>query len=131
MQLLLHPFGQGLDVQRLGQEGHTRLVLQQVREIALGIARDEHDRRVAQIFARLLQQGRPVQPRHDDVRDHHVDLAGVFLGQQQGLLAVGGLDHLIAALAQQAGGDAAHRGLVLDEQDAAGAGEVAGHRALG
>ncbi len=56
-------------------------------------------------------------------------LPGALLGQLQRLLAVGGLDHLVAAGAQQAGGHAAHRVLVLDEQDAAGAGQVAGRAA--
>ncbi len=92
---------------------------------AFGIARNEQDRRVAKERPRLLQQGGAVEAGHDDVRDHHVDGPGVLLGQLEGLLAVGGLDDLIAALAQQAGGDAPHRGLVLDEQDAAGARQVA------
>ena len=76
----------------------------------------------------FLQQRRPVDAGHDHVGDQQVDLAGVLLGQGQGLLAVGGLDHLVAAGAQQAGGDAAHGVLVLDEQDAADAGQVAGRR---
>ena len=62
-------------------------------------------------------------------RDQKVDLPSVQLGQfQEDLLAVAGLDHLVAAGAEQLGGDAAHRVLVLDEQDAADAAEVAGGR---
>ena len=52
------------------------------------------------------------------------------LGQLQGLLAAGRLDDLVAAGAQQLGGDPAHGVLVLDEEDPARAGEVARHRTL-
>ena len=41
------------------------------------------------------------------------------------LLAGGGLDHGVAAQPQRAGGEGAHRVLVLDQQHEAAAGEVA------
>jgi len=34
LQLALHTFGQGLDIQRLGQEGHAALAFQQIGELA-------------------------------------------------------------------------------------------------
>ncbi len=53
------------------------------------------------------------------------------LGQGKGLLAVGRLDHLVAAGAQQTRSHPAHHGLVLHEQDPADAGEVARRAAAG
>ena len=47
------------------------------------------------------------------------------------LLAGGGLDHGVAAQAQRAGGEGAHRVLVLDEEDEAAAGQVARAADLG
>ena len=52
----------------------------------------------------------------------------MFFRQKQGLFAVARLDHLIAARPQQPRRHAAHHILVLDEQDAAGAGQIPRHR---
>ncbi len=50
------------------------------------------------------------------------------LAELEGLFAAGRLDDLVAAGAQQLGGDSAHGVLVLHEQDPARAGEVSRHR---
>jgi len=99
---------------------------QQVGELGLGIAGDEHHRRPAQIDPRAASTGPVPACRHHHVGDHQVDGPGMLLRQVQGLLAAGRLDHLVAAGPQQLGRDAAHGVLVLDEQDAPGAGEVRG-----
>ena len=50
------------------------------------------------------------------------------LRQVKSLLAAGRLDHLVAPSAQELGGDATDSVLVLDKQDASGAGQVSGRR---
>ena len=70
-------------------------------------------------------RGRAVHGRHDDVGDHQVDLA-LALEDLERRLAILGDQHGIAVAGQRALGDGADHHLVLDEQDGAGAPELAG-----
>ena len=108
-----------------GQKGYARLAFEHVGELRLGIAGDEHHRRLAQIGPGGLEQGGAVDARHDDVGDHQIDPAILFLADVEGRLAVGGLQHLVTPRPQQPRRDAANERFVLDEEDPSGAGEVA------
>ena len=117
----LHRGGKLLEIERLLQE-HKVLVLGEVlAEGVLGIAGDEDDLEVGALAAELLEQSRPVHLGHHHVAHHEIDLALVAGEDFERLGAGGGFEHVIAALAERAGGEAPDRVLVLDEQHGAAA----------
>ena len=97
-----------------------------VAEGVLGVARDEDHLHVGVDLAHLAHQRRPVDIGHDDVGDDEVDGLLAGLDDLERPFAVAGLDHLVALRRQRPGADHAHRVLVLDQQDGAHPGKIAG-----
>ena len=89
-------------------------------ELVVGVARDvEHARRRMRL-AELRRELRAAHLRHDHVGEQQVHLA--HLGREREcLLAVGGVDHVVAGSSQDVAHEDADLGFILDEDDPLGA----------
>src|SRR6478752_7509393 len=77
----------------------------------------------------MFHQSGAVHLRHHYVADHEVHIALMAGEHLESLGSRGGFEHAVAALAERAGGEAAHGILVLDQQNSAPPGEVLGRLA--
>src|SRR6185503_14002741 len=83
------------------------------RPVLVREAGQEDHRDAGALLAEAPRELRAVDPRHDDVGDEQRDVAPMVARELQGALAVPGLQHLVAGLAQHARGEQAHHLLVL------------------
>src|SRR5579859_558254 len=121
----LHLEGKLLEREGLGEEMDVGIVADALAKGILGVARDEDDLHVGSGLAHLLDQGWTVHARHHHVGDDEMDRFRLGLDDLQRRLAALRLEHGVALVPERPGAEQADRILVLDQQDGAGAGQVA------
>ena len=82
-----------------------------------GIAGGEEDLHAGPVVAELLRQLDAAHAAHQDVGHHEMDRPGMPLADVQGLLRVGGFQHVVAVRLEDLEERPPHVLLVLDEQD--------------
>src|SRR5688572_2717895 len=104
--------GELLDREWLGEKADP-FQIDRLAELLFRIARDEEDRQIGVALAGRPRRGRPVHRRHDDVRDHQVDVRFPLQYLQRRFAILGDEDG-VAVPGERPLGHGADRRLVLD-----------------
>src|ERR1039458_9691167 len=81
------------------------------------VARDEKHFQIRAQFLQAYRQLLAVDSRHNDISDQQVNLARMLLGNRKRLIAITGMDDLIAVLPQRSLGERSNSFLVFYDQN--------------
>jgi len=116
-----HPGQQLGRGERLPEQLDARLVQALGPEGIGGEAGHQQNGQPGAIAANLPGRLDPVRPRHDEVRDHEIDLNRGIGEAVDGLPAIGKLDDAMTRPGEDPRDQAANAGLVLDDRDSGSA----------